>query len=390
LRALLGLLRTELTVRVRDRSFWLETLLLPLVITGLMGFALQGVSSGKLPPLRVGIVTENGSDPGVVALKTAYQAIGSIDATIYKESQAAEEDLVAGDIDSLVRPDPVLISDPLRIPPVRAEVQSSIRTQFASTLVADMTESALRLFHAEMETRARLAQGLAQAGRDPMKAWQLNEPFVGPPTIQARHDGPSTALATQFAGLSIFFCLLSTFRLMSNSFGLHRLGLLRRLRLIPGGLGLVSLSFWLSVSLVALTQTMVVLGSAWLFFNVTWHSTPLFLLGASLSAMSSTAVALCLAVLPISPTARGVIGLLVVLVGGLLGGAFIPVQADSGWILTAAQSTLHYWVTTLFSTLAAGSSLEQASTPLLIVTLYGTAALCLGLFLAGKEAKTHA
>lgn len=390
MKPLLGLLRTELTVRVRDRSFWLETLLLPLVITGLMGFALKGVSSGQLPPLRVGIVSATDSDPEVVALQTAYQAIGSIDAKIFKDAREAEAALAGGEIDSLVRPEPVVISDPLRIPSVKAEVQASIRTQFASTLVADMTESALRLFHAEMETRARLAQGLVQAGLDPMKAWQVNEPFVGPPTIQTRSNGPSTVLAAQFAGLSIFFCLLSTFRLMSNSFGPHRFGLLRRLKLIPGGLGLVGLSFWLSVSLVACTQTLVVLGSAWLFFNVTWHSPTLFLLSTALSAAASAAVALCLAVLPVSPTARGVIGLLVVLVGGLLGGAFIPVQADSGWILVAARSTLHYWVTNLFSTLSAGSSIEQTSAPLLVVTLYGAAALCLGLFLARKGAKTHA
>jgi len=53
-------------------------------------------------------------------------------------------------------------------------------------------------------------------------------------------------------------------------------------------------------------------------------------------------VALALAALPITGTAKGLVGMLVVLGGSVLGGALVPLDGASPWLTGLARVTLHY------------------------------------------------
>jgi len=374
------LIHAELTSRIRDKSFWLETILLPVVVTLIMGLALGQTGRGKTPELRVGLVAVDPENLLAEVLEIAYGAIGSIVTQRYLNYAEAKQHLDAFSLDAVVV---VSLVDPQTSSELHASVEAGKRTLFQAGMVAQITEATLRALSADLTARRVVADLMVQRGQDPTDVW-MAVPSV---PVSARLDQVSLArfdlLGSQFAGMAIFFSVLSGFRVMMSIFGPHRNGLNMRLTGAPipgwaktsGNVG--------SVATISFLQTLVVLLIGALIFQIEWGPSLPLLTAAALSAIAAAALALSLVTLPIGGTARGLVGMLVVLGGSVLGGALVPLDGANPWLTGLAPITLHYWVTGLFTGLSRGLTTEEVANMYMGVILYGAVALSLSaIFLA--------
>jgi ABC-type multidrug transport system permease subunit len=386
LRLALRLVHAELTSRIRDKSFWLEALLLPVVVTAIMGLSLGNLGRGKTPPVRVGIVANSERSMAVEILQSALKSAGSIHTEFYSDPAGARSQLTAAHLDALVFLPDLNLALPAKDLSLKAIVESGKRGQFQAEMVAEITEATFRAMSAELAARTVVADMMTESGVDPAPAWTIPTPVAVSTRLQEVPLQRFDLLAAQFAGLAIFFSLLSAFRIMSNVFGEHRRGLNLRLAGVPAPAYSVAAGFILTVATVALLQTFTVLLLGAVGFQVRWGPVlPLFL-ATLVTALASAAVALALAVLPGSSTSRGLVGMLFVLGGGAIGGALVPLDGANPVLQIVAHATLHFWATGLFTGLARGLTFLQVLSMFLGVLAYGAVAFCLAaIFLARRR-----
>lgn len=381
---ILRLVQAELISRMRDKSFWLEAVLLPVVVTLIMGLALGRVGHGKTPLVHVGVVASSADLLTVQVLQEAYKATGTLEMEVLTSLAEARTRLKEHLLDALVLvPD----TDPITAKsPVKVSVEAGWTTQFQATMVAQVTEATLRTMMVEIEARRLVADLLEQKQADPTSAWTTPAPTPVSAKLDQVKLQQFDALGSQFAGLAIFFSLLTAFRLMVNIFGQHRRGLNLRLTGIPVLPAVAAVGFILTVAIVASVQTLTVLVVGRLAFGVMWGAPALLVLAILLAAMASAAVALTLAVLPLSASARGLVGTLVVLGGSVLGGSLVPIDGAGPTLQLFAKATLHYWVTGLLTGLSRGVSATEVAQLFIGVTVYGSVALALSAaFLARRR-----
>lgn len=383
-------MQAELTSRLRDKSFWLEALLLPLIITGIMGFAMGEVGRGKIPTVRVGIVASTNEVLPAQILETAFKATGSLEVALLTDAAEARERLASAGLDALVFvPD----FDPGEITAdteLRATVESGKSTQFQASLVAQITEATLRAVSAELGARMVVAELMADKGLDPTPAWKVPTPVPVSARLEELPLQRFDLLGSQFAGLAIFFSVLSAFRMMGNIFGDHRHGLSLRLAGLPARPGYVALGHITTVATVAAVQTFTVLALGAMAFGVKWGPLLPLVLATLSAALSSAALALALVVLPGSSTVRGLVGTLVVLGGSVLGGSLVPLDGAGPTLKLFARGTLHYWVTGLFTGLARGLTLFEVAGMFVGVVAYGGFAMALGAIFLGRRRAARA
>lgn len=384
------IMQAELVSRIRDKSFWLEALLLPIVVTVIMGVALGNLGRGKTPVIHVGIVAGSSDWLPVEVLESAFKSTGTLKTEFYAKADAARSALSSSKVDALVFVtdfDPTSASGNSAL---NATVESGRTTQFQAGMVAQITEATLRALAAELGARRAVAGLLSDIGTDPTPAWVTPTPVPVSARLEEVPLKRFDLLASQFAGMAIFFSLLSAFRIMTNIFGDHRQGLNLRLAGVPTKPAFVAMGFVLSVATVAITQTItvLVLGSA--AFGVKWGPIVPMVLATVCASLASAALALALAVLPGSSTTRGLIGTLVVLGGSVLGGALVPIDGSSSTLQWLAHSTLHFWVTGLFTGLSRGLTISQVWDKFLGVMAYGMVALVLATFFMARRQTARA
>lgn len=371
------ILRVELALRMRDKSFWLEVLLLPVVVTTVMGLALGGVGRGKLPTVRVALVATKEDNVAAQVLNAALSAAGSYETTHYSNLKDGRNALRSRKVDALIQVPDIEPSDIDKGTSLKATIERNPETEFSALLVAQIAEATFKALSAELRARQAAANLLAENGLDPTPAWLKPTPVPVAAQLQTVPMERFDVLAAQFAGLAIFFSLLSAFRLMGSIFGAHRSGLNLRMAALPVPGWVMATGYIAVVAIIAAAQTAVVLALTRMAFGVKWGPLLPLLLATLLSALASAGVALLLVSLPGSPAARGLIGMLVVLGGSLIGGALVPLDAASSVLRTLGALTLHYWVTGLFKGLARGVSLSELTVYYAVITIYGLIALAL-------------
>lgn len=382
------LMLAELRVRLRDRSFWLEAVLLPVAVSAIMGFSLGRIGRGTVPPVHVALVTGAEGNVAADVLRAAFQAAGPFTVTTFADAVPAQAALRSGRADVLVQ---VAAVDPgASGATLQATVAAGVDGQFRAGLAARVAEAALKTLAAEMGARQAVAAGLEAAGADPAAAWARPAPVPVSPHLVRESLAHVDALSVHFSGLASFFSLLTAFRLMGNLFGPHRRGVSLRLQAVPTWPGSLAAGYMAAVTAVAALQTLLVFAAGRLAFGTSSGSIPLLLAAVVLSSLASAAVALALAVLPLGPAARGLAGLLAVLGGGVVGGALVPLEGAGAWLQHLGQITLQFWVTSLFSGLARGVPVPELAGPFAAVGLYGGLALVMAALFLARRRLVHA
>lgn len=384
----LAIAACDLRLRLRDASFWLEAIGLPVVVTLILGSALGGVRAGHLPQTRVALYAAD-TDTAEAVLGEVLRSSTLLSTTIVPTESEGLRGLKHGEYEVLVSV-PEGATAALRDgQPLTLKVLGASGHQLGAAVVKDMVTSALTSLRAQMAARRAAAATLEGAGLDPTAAWQ--SPSVPPASasIRAAALQGSDLIGTYIVGMAVFFVLMTALRLAGIMKQQLQGGLADRLGIAPVSAWTVLSGRVLSLGLVGFLQMGITLAITRYFFHVRWVSGWLMTLLAAVAVFSAVSLALALMALPIRKENRGGVNAIFSICSALLGGSFIPLDSVPGWMRWISALTYNYWAGSAFKLVASGAQPSGWLVPAMVLALYGAAAFgCASLL--GARRMTHA
>lgn len=378
----------DLRLRLRDASFWLEAIGMPLVVTLVLGFALGGVRAGSLPTVKVALYSADSDTAGSV-LNEVLGRSSLLATTVVATESDGRQALKSGAYEVFVAL-PAGATAALRDgQSVTVQVLAASGHQVGAAVVEDMVTSALTSLRAQMAARRAAATTLTEAGLDPAPAWQSP---AGPPasaSIRAATLPGYDLVGTYIAGMAVFFVLMTALRLAGIMKQQLQGGLAERLGIAPVSVWTLLSGRILSLGLVGILQMGMTLTMTHYFFHVRWANGWSLTLLSVVAVFSAVSLSLALMALPIRRENRGGVNAIFGICSALLGGSFIPLDSVPMWMRWVSALTYNYWAGSAFKLVASGEQLTGWLVPTLALALYGAIAFGLASLL-GVRRMTHA
>ncbi len=392
----------------RDRAALLLMLAAPFVLTLGLGFVSGRFAAGSgrtgLSDIPVVIVNQDRGQlgqalvdalssqdlAGLLAPTTASDpaaARGQVDA-----NQAAAAVIVPAEFSANTRPQPVPAAGGQTGPAAAIEVYANP----AQPLNASVVQAIVQSFASQVETgrvstqvavQQLVAHGLVSpqqvAALAPAVA-QRATAAAGTPLIRvsvqqsdAAGSGPVPqvdALAIFAPGMALMFLMYTVSYGGRNLLAERYAGTLARLLGTPTSAAQVLGGKLFGIFLTGLAQVSVLVIGTSLLFQLRWGDA--LAVAALIVAVTAAATGwgLVLAAVARTPAQVGSLGTALMLVFGMLSGAFIPLSTFPGWLQTVAHISPNAWGLEAFTTLAQGGALS-AIAPGLAVLLAMAAAL---------------
>lgn len=332
----------------KDRSTFVWGLLLPIIVTSVLGVGMRGFSSDDGPPVwRVDVVDHDG---GAFAadLVTALQADPNLEAEVVSAETAAAE-LEAGDAAAVLTL-PADLSEQLLVGEhSQLQFQSSVQEPQASQVVEQAVLAALFKVSASIDiadTSLRVAERMNLFERDGAPA---RETYFQDSLAEARraqeNDPPISVQTTPVTRLadtetrvplgfeqaspgnavifSMFFIVYGASSILLE----REQGTLRRLLVTPVTKTTILAGKLLGVFIAGVIQISVMIALGQFFFNVPWGQSPLALaVMVAAFAFSITAFGMLIAALVRTYAQVDALSTLLVLPLAGLGGAMWPIE----------------------------------------------------------------
>jgi len=382
----------DLRIKLADRNTLVLMLLMPVVLTAIMGFAF-GSDSG-ISEVRLAVV---GPEKGSLLADGAATLLNRID--IFEAEVATEEEareavssgrlsaaiaLPPGILDAVVGGDPVeirVLKDPASS--IKAGIAESMVEQFAGFASAGGILG--RGIYETIDGDAPMtdAERLGLAGW--MFDW-MRDAWSEPPIAieSADQEVRRIDVRSYFApSLAIFFLL---FTMIGSAKSLHEereAGTLGRLRSAPISDASIVAGKLLGTYLLAVVQLLGLLALAALLFGVSWGSSPTAVVVMALvTAAGAAAIATVIAAATRTGRQTEQVGTIAVLVMSAVGGSMWPVTEK---LEPVARFTFNYWAQRGFNQLVLyDAGFEGITQPLLITGLIAAVAFALAVALLAR------
>jgi ABC-2 type transport system permease protein len=372
----------DVLAQVRSRSFFIQTILLPLLLTLILGTALGGQRS--LQPVPVGLVGPD--DPVSQGLEETLE--NAKIATIERiERQAGEEAVRQGKLVALIA-----LPDNTRRALLRSadQAQVMIITDPASRERALVIEQVTRSYLGQLEAGRAAVLGAVQALQPPDATTLARYAQNAQPRVQSALEQPVVGFTRSEAGgraegllayYAIAFGVMFTLLSVTNGAGgildeIER-GTLSRLLSAPlSPAGLIVAKFIALLVLAIIQLGLFVLATS-ILYGVSWGSPGLAILNILATAAAAAGFGGIVIGLARSHEQVSVISLVFVLVMSLLGGSIWPVETLPGVAQALSRLTYNRWAIEGFQTLTVpGMGLPEITIDM--VVLLGMAVVGLG------------
>ena len=421
MRQLLALIRLDLKLFFSDRRALIMLFVVPIGIASFMGSLFGGPggkAGGKSGPSGLNLVLVD-LDHSAVSRAVVSSFAGDSTFRVLVTNEAAARSLILGGkqpvalvlpagfgenalpglFDTNRKPVLTLLHDPSRdmeramvsgmlIPKVvQAVVQNSVTVErgreFLQQGLANLARSTnrsagdQRLYREMMErtdaflasrTNTPLFGGGAQGSTNgAAKEFSLPMPFVTKSEAVMRSSSAEyNGYAHSFGGMSLQFVLMSMLEMSVGLLRERESGMFRRLRAAPLSRGMLLLGKGLSYALIALLSMTGCFAFAMVVFGVrvegSWAG---FLAGLVLTALMSSSLGLTIAALGRTPAGTRGIGIAVMLLLVMIGGAWVPSFIFPSWLQTVSQGAPTRWTVDLLDAMTwRGLGLEAAWLPL--------------------------
>ena len=396
----------DLIITLHDRAALLFMLLAPFLLTLGMGLVTGSFSSsggGTLQDIPVSIINldDDGllsnfvveafrSDSLAVLLEPTFdQDVAEARQAVDTDQSAAAVIIPAGFSNSIMpagsegaageavqieiyanpaRPNSVMI-----VRSVLAEVINGLDTYSAGGLVTIAQQlSSGRLSQDEINDYAQgMGERMAEQGAAAESLVRLN---VNQPEAQPEQNNYLSYLAP---GMAVVFLMYTATQGGRSILAERQSGTLARLLATPSGVIEVLGGKVLGIFVTGLAQMVVLVAASALLFGLNWGS-PLAV-GALLVATvaASTGWGILLASVAKTPWQVSSLGSAMMLLFGMVGGSFVPLQNVAPIVRTISKVTPNAWTINGFTTLADGGTLADLTEP--ILWLLGMAGLLFGL-----------
>lgn len=380
----------DLKSQVRARSFVSQALLLPMLLTLIIGTALGGTGSRELPPNPIAIVGADDELSRGLARELEKTANARVQRMTLSQ---ATEAVLSGRLVALVE-----IPEGLRRAAARPGKSGEVRvltdpaSRVGAVAVGRVTQSYLDALEAGRAATLATVQALR-----PQDAPELGrlltsvEPVISArlsnPRVSFRADAASGQSAGYFAYYAVAFGVMFTLLTATQSAGglleEAERGTLSRLLAAPVSTSTLLAGKLLALYGVAVLQLGLFVVATWLIYGVNWGAPPGVLVGVL--AVAAAAAGLGGVVIGVTQSIEqvGTTSLMLVILMSLLGGSMYPVESLPGIVQTLSRFTFNRWAIDAFQTLRApGLGLADAALPLGVLlavaalgAVFGTARL---------------
>ncbi len=383
-RAIYRIVERDLLAQLRSRAFFVQTLLLPLILTLILGTALGG--SKAISPVPVGLVAADDSiSRGLEKILTDAN-LASVQRFTATEGEAAVRE---GRLVMLVE-----LPDSARRALLRTDASAEVRiiSDAASRERALVIEQVTRAYLAQLEAGRSALLGAVQALQPP------DAPTLGryiaaiQPRVQTALEHPIVQISRSLAsgrsqGLLAYYAIAFgvMFTLLSVTNGAGGLldeierGTIARLLsapLTPTGLILAK---FLALTILAILQLGLFAVMTSLLFGVSWGPVLPAFIGIVATAAAAAGFGGVVIGLAQSHEQVNVLSLVFVLIMSLLGGSIWPIETLPGLAQGLSRLTYNRWAIEGFQTLSVpGLGLPDILPDVLVLSLMGAIGLAFG------------
>ena len=386
LEALYRIAERDLLAQLRNRSFVVQTVVLPILLTLIIGMALGGGS--KIESIPVALVAPEGAlteqleqalkDTDFIQLKRmtledAQQAVRTGQSVALLEVPAdARRALLRRGSPAELR----LVSDPAR------GEQFVIVSQLLKAHLGGLEAGRAAVLGAVEALKPEDAPALGRLLEQSQKSVTAT---LGKPPVSFTSSTASGRSQGYFSYFAVAFGVMFTLLSATNGAGgvldeIER-GTITRLLGSPLGTPLLFLSKFLALLAIAITQLGLFMLATALLFGASWGPFPLNVLGLLATALAAAGFGAIVAGLARSHEQVNVLGLVLTLGMGLLGGSIWPVETLPGPVQVLARFTYNRWAIETFQTLGVpGLGLADVWLSLLVLTAMGLIGLAFGAY----------
>ena len=376
----------DLLAQLRSRAFLVQTVILPLLLTLIIGMALGGGST--IEDVPVAIVAEDSalvdrleaSLRGTKVIKVyrmnaaeAREAIrtGRVIATVEVPANVERSLLRRGAVTEVK-----LIGDPARSEQF-VLIEQLVRSNLAG-LEAGRAAVLGAVETLKPETAADLGRLLERSGE------RVAATLAKPPATftSTTASGRAAGFFTYFAvAFGVMFTLLSATNGAGGVLDEIERGTITRLLGSPLGAPLLFFSKFLALLLIALAQLGLFMLATTVLFGASWGPFPLVLLGLLATATAAAGFGAIVAGLAQSHEQVNLLGMVLTLGMALLGGSIWPVETLPGPVQFLSRFTYNRWAIETFQTLAVpGFGLQEAWPSLLVLFAMGFIGVAFGAY----------
>jgi ABC-2 type transport system permease protein len=374
----------DLLAQLRSRAFLIQTVLLPFVLTLIIGMAL---GSGKaLEDVPVALVAE--ASALVDRLEASLTSTKVIKVIRLSDAEAREavrngravamihipDGLERRLLRRTVQNDVKLIGDPARSEQF-VLIEQLVRTNLTA-LEAGRAAVLGAVEALKPEDATQLGQALERSSQAVTTALAKSPVTFTNSTASGRAQGFFTYFAVAFG---VMFTLLSATNGAGGVLDEVERGTITRLLGSPLGAPLLFFSKFLALLVIALTQLGLYMLLTTLLFSASWGTLPLVLLGLLATATAAAGFGAIVAGLAQSHEQVNVIGMVLTLGMGLLGGSIWPIETLPGPVQFLSRFTYNRWAIETFQTLAVpGFDLTDIWVAVLVLFAMGLVGLAFG------------
>lgn len=386
MRATITIAAKDVKERVRDRSAIVLAIVVPLGMAFILNATLSGITDGSFET-RIAVYD---ADEGPVA-DGFWEVMDSVEdqgfATVVRASSEDAARLLVDDgevaaavlipsgfsaaVGANEPAELVVVTNP--DDPIGADVAEAITTGYAEEINAVRLSVATALATEDSVDLAEVSQ-LAEAA-------QARATPVALQGIEAAESGFD--IATFFAmGIAVFFLFFTVQFGILSLIDEREAGTMARLLAAPIrkqsillGKLLASFAIGVTATVVLWLATSLVMGASW----GNWFGVFLLIIAGVAAAMGLTAA---IAMSAKTAEQAGALTAFIVVVFGIVGGVFFPVNQAAGVLSVASRLTPHFWLMDGFQDLSAGSSVAAVLPALGAVVLFAVVLGAVGLWRA--------
>ena len=348
----------DLRIQARDRNTLILGLLLPVVLTAIMGFAFS--SESGISEIRMTLVASDGGDLLTEAAAGMLSRVELFDVDVTDEETAIERVMDGQRAAAIVVPDSLLQAVFNGAPTeliVYEDPASSVKSGIVRTMAEQLATYASTggALGRSVLTTIDQEQTLSDKERFTLTGWLMEwmyDRWKNPPLTlkaideSARDISPVSHFAPAFAVFFLLFTLLASARSIHEE---REAGTYGRLRSTPVARSSIIAGKMLGTYALGAVQLLVLIGLAHLLFGIDWGSSPLAVVVMALvTAAGAAAIAIFIAALSKTGRQADQIGAVVVLVMSIAGGSWWPIPQSFEPI---SRLTFNYWAQKGFSNL---------------------------------------